>query len=132
MQMLRQKLLKNLCISIVSLFILNEIASFFDWYDLLWWFDMPMHFLGGLSVFYLSAVVWIPALKIVPPWRFLFESIITGILLGVLWEALELYLYTHYGSPNFIPLDSFSDLAFDTAGIMLGAYMAVPLAELQV
>jgi hypothetical protein len=127
--MLRKKLLIRLCIGIVTLAIVNQVASFLDWYELVWWFDMPVHFLGGISVFYLSAVVWFPALKYVPVWRFIFESVITGLLLGILWEGLELYLHIHYGSPGFVLLDSLSDMTFDLAGILLAAFWTVRLAK---
>jgi hypothetical protein len=125
--MLRRKLVENLCIAVVSLAVFNQIAVFLHWYEIVWWFDMPMHFLGGLSVFYFSAIVWLPARKWVPDWRFLYEAVITTVLIGVLWEALELYLFLHYGSPNFITLDSFSDVFFDLAGAFLGAYLVAPL-----
>lgn len=124
--MLRQKILKQLAISFVILAIFNEIAVFLHWYSIIWWFDMPMHFLGGISVFYLSAIVWLPARKWVPDRRFLFECVITALLIGVLWESLELYLYLNYGDPNFVLIDSFSDLIFDFAGALLGAYSMIP------
>ena len=120
--MLRQQILKKLAVSFVVLAIFNEIAVFIHWYSIIWWFDMPMHFLGGMAVFYLSAVLWLPARKFVSDRRFLFEGIITALLIGVLWEALELYLFLTYGDPNFILLDSISDLFFDLAGAFLGAY----------
>ena len=125
--MLRSQLLKRLAFYIVLVAVLNQIASFFDWYDLVWWFDMPMHFLGGVAVFYLSAVVWAPALKYVPAWRFIYESIITALLLGVLWEALELFLYIHLGTPRFILLDSCSDMFFDLAGACFAGFATVSL-----
>lgn len=125
--MLRAQLLKHLCFHIVLLEILNQAATFFHWYTLIWWFDMPMHFLGGISVLYLGALVWRRALRYVSPARFLYESIITGFLLGVLWEAFELFLFLHYGSPYFGLLDSFSDLCFDLAGILFAAFMVFPL-----
>jgi hypothetical protein len=125
--MFRERILKRLAVAIVSLFILNELATFFSWYSLAWWFDMPMHFLGGVSVFYIAAIAWLPALKRVPLWRYMYESIITAVLFGVLWEALELFLSVHFGSPQFILLDSMSDVVFDLAGACFAAYMLVPV-----
>ncbi len=123
--MLRKKLLSNLVLFVVALAIVNALAVQFHWYGLIWWFDMPMHFLGGLTVFYFAALIWRPALRWVPTGRFIYECIITTLLIGVLWEALELYLYLHYGSPNFILLDSLSDIGFDLAGAFFAAYMTV-------
>ena len=124
--MLRKKILDRLCIAIVLLAIVNTLAVHFSWYGLIWWFDMPMHFLGGIAVFYLSAMIWLPALKWVPAWRFLYECVITALLFGILWEALELFLYLHYGSPGFVMLDSLSDMCFDLAGALFAAFMTAP------
>ena len=122
----RTIILNRLALSIIVLAVVNFFATHFSWYSLLWWFDMSMHFLGGGVVFYLSAYVWAPALRCVPAWRFLYESLITALLLGLLWEALELFLYIHYGTPDFILLDSLSDVCFDIAGALLAAYLTIP------
>jgi hypothetical protein len=129
MRMLRKSLLSSLGMSICVLAVINLPASLFYWYSLLWWVDMPMHFLGGISVFYLSALVWLPAMKWVGKGRFIYESIITALLLGVLWEALELYLHMHYGTPDFVLVDSISDVFFDLSGILLAVILTIPLLE---
>ena len=115
----RTLILNRLALSVTFLAVVNFFATHFSWYSLLWWFDMPMHFLGGGVVFYLSAYVWTGALRYVPLWRFLYESLITALLLGLMWEALELFLYIHYGTPDFVLLDSLSDMCFDLAGALL-------------
>lgn len=125
--MIRQKLLNNLAYSVVILACINTVAVFFHWYNLVWWFDMPMHFLGGFTVMYFSALVWLGARKWVSNGRFLYESVIITVLIGVLWEALELYLHVHYGSPAFILLDSISDVFFDLSGSLFASYLIVPL-----
>jgi VanZ family protein len=130
--MLRKKLLKKLGLAFLLLLVLNEPAVFLHLYNLIWWFDMPMHFLGGLSVFYLSAVIWLPALKYVSYKRFLYESVITAVLIGVLWEALELFLFTHLGTPTFFLTDSISDVIFDFAGALFGAFTVLPLFKSRV
>jgi hypothetical protein len=124
--MLRTKLLNKLCAWILVLAVIFGAAVYFSWFNLIWWFDMPMHFLGGIVVFYIAAILWLPALKWVPVWRFVYESLITAVLLGVLWEALEFFLFMRFGTPSFILLDSFSDVFFDLSGALLAAYLTVP------
>ena len=127
--MLRERILKRLCAAIVTLAVVNQAASFFSWYSLAWWFDMPMHFLGGVSVLYLGALLWLPALSYVSVRRYLYEAVITAVLFGVLWEALELYLHVRFGSPDFVLLDSVSDVFFDLAGALLAAFGLAPVLE---
>jgi hypothetical protein len=88
---------------------------------------MPMHFLGGVSVFFIAAVLWLPARKWVSDGRYIYECLITALLFGVLWEALELYLHVHYGSPEFFLTDSLSDVFFDMAGALAAALSLMPL-----
>lgn len=114
---------KKMAWCVVSLAIINGFAVYLNWYSLVWWFDMPMHFLGGLTVFYFGAIVWNFALRYVSFGRYMYESIITALLIGVLWEALEYYLYIQYGSPEFKLVDSFSDIFFDLGGALFGAFM---------
>ncbi len=125
--MLRKKFVARLGLYMLVVFTLHETATFLHWYSLVWWFDMPMHFLGGATVFYLSAVLILPALNYVPSWRFVMECILLGLLIGVSWEAFELYMYLHFGSPDFILLDSLSDVCFDIAGLCFAALTALPL-----
>ena len=33
---------------IFVIFFINYLAMTFHWYSSIWWFDMPMHFMGGL------------------------------------------------------------------------------------
>lgn len=125
--MIRKQLLHRLVISVVSLAVINALAVYFYWYNLLWWFDMPMHFFGGFTVFFFCAIVWLGARKWVSNGRYIFEAVITAVLIGVLWEALELYLYLTYGSPGFITLDAISDVFFDLAGALFAGYKVIPL-----
>lgn len=127
MHMLREKILKRLAIAIVSLAAINFLGGFFSWYSIEWWFDMPMHFLGGISVLYISAVLWLPALKRVSRSRYTYECLITAVLFGVLWEALELYLHLRFGSPQFILRDSISDVFFDLAGAFWAMFLLMPI-----
>ena len=54
--MLNNPLVK-IAISPFAVLILHIIATFAGWYEMFWWFDIPMHFLGGvaaaISSFYL-------------------------------------------------------------------------------
>lgn len=121
------KLLHRLFFSVFVLAVVNAAAVYFHLYNLIWWFDMPMHFLGGFTVLFFSAILWLPARKRVSNGRYVYEIVITAVLIGVLWEALELYLYLQYGSPAFVTLDSLSDVVFDLAGALFAAWIITPL-----
>lgn len=127
--MIRSILVKRLAYVFVFLALINIFATFLHWYHLVWWFDMPMHFLGGLAVFYLSAVLWLPARKWVSDRRYLFEVFITALFFGVAWEGLEFFLFTRFGFPPFHLIDATSDLFFDMSGSLVGVLAVIPLLK---
>ena len=125
--MSRPALLRKLATYIVVLALLNLLGTIFHWYETLWWFDMPMHFLGGVCVMYLCVVSAWPLLrKGMPVAPYIRRCVLAGIALGLLWELFEYILYRYSGGPVFIPLDSLSDVFFDCAGICAAAFAIVP------
>ncbi len=115
---------------IFVIFFLNLVASKFYWYSLLWWFDMPMHFLGG--VWLGLASVWfyffgrkhkpMPEINVS---RIVKISIISSFVIGLGWELYEYIVQIIVPIANIAsPLDSVSDLFFDIAG---GAVAAIYL-----
>lgn len=92
----------------------------FYWYSILWWFDMPMHFLGG---------VWVGLAGI---WALLYSGLFSStssdkqlvlrtmiivFAIGFLWEVFE-YTVQHLipGANLADPIDSVSDIFFDLSG----------------
>lgn len=120
--MMREKLFRNLTWLVVLIFIVNYFANKFYWYYSIWWFDMPMHFSGGL---WLGAVyVW---------WRLRGDTKVTldkstwpsvvgwVLLVGVGWEVFEYFFINYMALNAFDLLDTLSDLFFD----LLGGCLAV-------
>jgi len=109
----RKKLLIRIISIIFLIFFLNLLASKFHWFFSIWWFDMPMHFLGG---FWLGLILL---------WYFPQESLsslsVLKIILGVLliaigWEIFEIVVDRTITQNPFNSLDTLSDLCFDLAG----------------
>ena len=108
-----------LIILIVAIAIVNAFAQQYYWFWLMRWFDMPMHFMGGIWL--AGTVLW---------WRFfsgrftnegsikaIFVWAILGALgIGLAWEVYEAGVsYITVGHMNNM-LDTISDLIFDMLG----------------
>ena len=109
----RQKLLKRLSYLIILIFIFNLVAGKLYWYSSIWWFDMPMHFLGGVWV----GLILIYLFRV----HGLSNKTILGLLLGVLlvgvgWEFFEFAFVNPIAGNPFNTLDTLSDIFFDLAG----------------
>ena len=124
----RKKLLKHLVLLMFFIFVVNTFAQSFFWYYSIWYFDMPMHFLGGLW----SSWFFIWFFCVAPnPFKVsfdifdlkLFWKIIAFVLvIGILWEFFEFFTNNRIGQEHFSVIDTSSDIFFDLAGGAFGIY----------
>ena len=103
----------------IIVFILNSLAMKFFWYYTVWWFDMPMHFLGGVFIS-LLAMFLLNKKLFKFNYRFIFYTFLSVLLVGVLWEIFEYALEIFVSHQPQIILDTFSDIFFDMAGGLFG------------
>ncbi len=115
------KLLSRLTVLVFFIFIVQITGIHFHWFYLIWWFDMPMHFLGGvfiglLLVFLIEKNIKLkfsfPTIEAFP----LLSYILLIALIGILWEYFELIIDVYTGNHLINILDTFSDISFDIAG----------------
>lgn len=107
-------------ISLISF--LNKLGGDFDLYWRFWWYDIVMHFLGGLWIglitlwiYYLSG--YFKKNKKDKPFVFLL-SFLSVLIVGISWEIFE-YLFEIVFSSNYI-----SDTALDLIMDILGGLVA--------
>lgn len=109
----RKTLFKRLAHLIFLIFILNFLANKFYWYVSIWYFDMIMHFLGGLwlGLFFIY-ILFLEKFNI----KRILGVIALVFLIGVCWEIFELYFINHLAQNPFNLIDTTSDIFFDLAG----------------
>jgi hypothetical protein len=126
----RKSLFRRVAVLMFVIVVLNTTATLFYWYSTIWWFDIPMHFLGGFFVSLLAAWVfstYIPLSlqpKTVKEWILLI--LIAVFIVGVLWEAYELVVDSFTRAGEYGYLDGTSDMFNDLAGGMLGLISLLP------
>lgn len=119
---LRKKLIE----SIAVVFVLNFLATYFNWYRLFWWFDMLMHFLGGLFVAWLVFYVFARISKnneIEYDILLIKKVVLWSLVIGLGWEWFEWVTDILTGANNMHMLDSYSDIFFDLAGTFTALYI---------
>ncbi len=96
-----------------TILVLHVAATYFFWYDALFYFDKIMHFLGGAWWGYLFLFVFSDNQKEVSFW----DIFLWILVVGVLWEMYE-YSYQYYYDTSGIatPIDSLGDIVFDIFG----------------
>lgn len=107
-----------LVVLLVVIAIVNGFAEVYHWYWTMRWFDMPMHFAGGVWLAGFGTW-WQYSKQGVPVQRFLplfAVCIIYALSIGLLWEAYEAVVsFFTVGHMNAMP-DTLSDLLFDILG----------------
>lgn len=121
----KKKLLAKLLWLILFIFFINFFASFvFSWYWTIWWFDMFMHFLGGIWVslaflwlFYTRFVTLIGKEKTFTVFALVFFSVFA---VAFLWEIFEFSIDTFITLKKQDIFDTLSDILLGLAGGMTG------------
>ncbi|MBI5077875.1 MAG: hypothetical protein HZB11_00710 [Candidatus Yonathbacteria bacterium] len=122
-----------LVLLVVAIAVINGFADTYYWYWTMRWFDMPMHFAGG--VWLASFGVW---------WQYSRRDVVardfTSLLVicfvfafgvGLLWELYEAGVsFLTVGHINAMP-DTLSDLLFDTIGGTMVAVLVWTRAKLR-
>ncbi len=101
---------------------LHWFASLNDIYDTVWWYDIPMHFLGGLWLFLFGLWVVNTQYGNIFLRHTSVKSLIFFVLvIGVLWEIHEIVFgFMHFSDPGYF-FDTFKDLTMDIIGALFGS-----------
>ncbi len=122
---MKDKLFKRAAFLGLFIFTVNLLAMKFFWYYSIWWFDMPMHFLGGIFIGLLSLSVYmsyfIKEETVLTLGKIFWIAFISALIVGVAWELFEFSLDTFITfKVHYLP-DTLSDLCFDMTGAMTAA-----------
>lgn len=109
----------------VAIASLNLIALKYYLYWRTWWYDIPMHFLGGLVVTMIA--LWFVAYEVPigvrPRVNRLVVALVAAFVIGILWEVFEYAAGISYQEAGYWS-DTLSDIAMDVAG-GLAAYLTL-------
>ena len=95
------------------IFLTDKAAGKFYWYNSIWYFDMIMHFLGGVWV----GLFFIYTLSVdEASLKSLWQVVLLTLLIGVSWEIYEFVVNNMIGRVPFDILDTLSDIFWDVAG----------------
>lgn len=121
---LRRRMFMRAALATFGTFFLNTVGSWLSLYSILWWYDMPMHFFGGLFtallvIVFLLRYSWFQNAS--------FSKIIITILaftlvIALLWEGYELFVAIIVGNRHIL-LDSTSDIFFGLAGAVQALFI---------
>jgi len=102
---------------LIALLHVSAVAFFFYW--TYWWFDIPMHFLGGVAVGLFS--LWIFGFdggkrRPLSSGRALLIALVGSLAFGLAWEYFEYANGITFNTIGNYPLDTIKDLLVDVCG----------------
>ena len=112
-----------------AVLIFHILATVIGWYETFWWFDIPLHFLGGVAIA-ISSIFFFEYFQITNrleikwwPLKILLIISLVG-LSAVCWEFME-FTFDQMFSTNMQPgmVDTIKDLAVGLAGGILTALL---------
>ncbi len=126
---INKKLALSALILAIFIFVINIFAMRESWYFFIWWFDMPMHSLGGFFIAILTCSLVISKqnyFKNLSLKNLFVYSMISVFVIGFLWEIFELSVEKLVEFADLVSLsDSVSDMFFDMAGGLMGALIGL-------
>jgi hypothetical protein len=106
---------------IFFILIINTLALLFYWYSTIWWFDIFMHFMGGVFVSFLTLFLFsytkLGDRERKETYYDYFLIAFSGVIaIGILWEMYEIFADMLFSHNQINSLDIFADLLNDVSG----------------
>jgi branched-subunit amino acid transport protein len=123
---LKRKLFVRLAVLVFLVFLLNTAGSLFGWYELAFWYDDVMHFLGGiwlgLLVFWVFFNYEVRKNKLKKIHHAVLPFIVLVVMGALFWEGLEFGTQALWNNPGLLAekADSIRDILWGTLGGFIG------------
>ncbi len=116
-KLLKKRIFLRAALATIGTFVFNTIGVWLGLYSIIWWYDMPLHFFGGLFTGLLVINFLLNYKKFVfySTLKTLFAVLLFVLIIGLLWEGYEIFFETLIDRRHIF-IDSLSDIFFDLAG----------------
>lgn len=121
--MARHDLIRQVFYVAILLVAVHLFAVTYFLYGFIWWFDIPLHFLGGLWVGLFSLWIFfddIKKVRVSRSVRVLIVGVVGAFTFGIAWEFFEYFVGITNNTIGNYPLDVIKDLTMD----MVGGYVS--------
>lgn len=113
--MIHKKILLSIILLMFFIFFADKLANKFYWYNSIWYFDIIMHFLGGMWI----GLFFIYVFSRRSLDNLIFKVVLSVLLIGIFWEIFEFFVNNVIGQTPFNIVDTLFDIIFDLFGGLL-------------
>lgn len=124
---MNKKLLFYACALVFFIWLVNTVAHNFYWYSAMWWFDIPMHILGGMFLAICAGALFFKKLRTLSRLEIIVTMLLFVFIIGVGWELFEYGVQTFIkGSPELANIsDSIKDILMDIIGGVVASFFVL-------
>lgn len=103
------------------------MANSFYWYSAIWWFDIPMHILGGVFLASCVGALFFNKLRFLSNYEIIVTLLLFVLIIGIGWEAFEYVVQAFIKeSSQIVNLsDSIKDILMDIIGGTVAAFFVL-------
>lgn len=103
---------------VVLIWAVNALANAFHWYSAMWWFDIPMHIMGGIFLGLSFGSLFFKKLLLLTNFEAFVAILLFVLIVGLGWEFFEYFVQSIIkGSPQLANIpDSAKDMIMDLVG----------------
>ncbi len=117
---MNKKLLLSACLLVLFIWLVNTSASYFYWYSAMWWFDIPMHIMGGMFLGLLAGALFFKKIRTLSNKEALVVILLFVLIVGLGWEVFEYVVQTIIKGQQLASIpDSVKDMVMDLLGGLL-------------
>ncbi len=123
---MNKKLLLYACILIFLIWAVNTLANTFYWYSAMWWFDIPMHIMGGIFLGFSAGALFFKALSSLSLKERLVTILLFVLVFGLGWEFFEYFVQSVIKGAQLANIpDSAKDMLMDLLGGTFASYFVL-------
>lgn len=118
-----KKLLFKACILIFFIWLVHTLANTFYWYSAIWWFDIPMHIMGGMFLALTAGALFFKTLLPLPFKERMVIILLFVLIAGLGWELFEYFVQNFIKGDQLASFpDSVKDMMMDLFGGVVASY----------
>jgi hypothetical protein len=121
-----KKLLLYACFLVFFIWLINTLANAFYWYSAMWWFDIPMHIMGGMFLALSAGALFFKKLLPLSLKERLVVVLLFVLVMGIGWEIFEYLVQALIKGIQLANIpDSIKDIFMDLFGGTLASFFVL-------
>lgn len=123
---MHKKLLLSACFLVLFIWLVNTSANYFYWYSAMWWFDIPMHIMGGMFLSLFGGALFFRKLRDLSNKEALVTILLFALIIGLGWEVFEYIVQTIIKGQQLANIpDSIKDMVMDLLGGLFTSFFVL-------